>query len=421
MEALEAKNSILEKPSKGIKILVANKFYWHKGGAETVFFNTAALLEAKGHTTIPFSMKSDRNLTTTYSEYFVDEVDYTAVGGLKDKLKLAGRIVYNRQARLNIDRLIEKEQPDIAHMHNIHHQISPSVLYALRSHWIPTVMTLHDYKLMCPAYAFLTEGKVCEKCRGHRYYNAVLNRCSKGSLIGSSVSCAETYLHRLAGAYTNNVDRFIAPSRFLKTKMEQYGYDGRKIAYLPNFISVERYKPVYGGERKFVYVGRLSGEKGLYTLLEAVAGTDIQLEIIGDGPERQGVSERIEREKLENVSMKGYLAEEALSDAVSQALAVVVPSECYENCPMAVLEAFALGKPVIGAKIGGIPELIEEGRDGLLFEPRNEVELREAMLRLLGDPLHAKEMGKRSREKVELRFGPERYYEQLIGIYESIL
>lgn len=407
----------MQKP----KVLMVNKFFWRKGGAEAAFFGAIELLERMGHKVAHFSMKHDRNLASPFENYFVGPIDYDQVEGALNKMRAAKNAIYNAGARRKIERLIDEEKPDLAHLHNIHHQLSPSILFTLKSRGVPVVLTLHDFKLICPGAVLMSGGKLCELCAGNRYYNALFRRCVKGSLGASLVACIEAYANRLHRAFERAVSFFIAPSRFLKEKVIGGGYDRRKVIHLPNFVFPERYEPVFGGERKLVYCGRLSAEKGLRTLLEAVAGTSIKVNIIGEGPEERNLRESIDRFGLKNVSLKGYLSGDRLVTAISEAAAVVVPSECYENCPISVLEAFALGKPVIAARIGGIPELVAHGTDGFLFESGNASDLREAVLRALENPGLAREMGKKAREKVELRYGPDAHYEHLMEIYEMAL
>ncbi len=406
---------------KSLKILTANKFFWRKGGAEAVFFNTAELLERMGHRIVHFSMKHPKNLASSFALYFVDFADYDQIDGALTKMRAAKNAVYNAEARRKIERLIDEEKPELAHVHNVHHQLSPSILFALKSRGVPVVMTLHDFKLICPSALLMSGGRPCELCVGNRYYNALFKRCVKGSLGTSLVACVEAYANRLHRAFVKGVASFIAPSRFLKDKMVRAGFDDQRIIHLPNFVYPERYAPVFKGDRKLVYCGRLSREKGLPTLLRAVTGTSVRVDIIGEGPEERDLKESIQRFGLENVALKGYLSGDRLIEVVSEASAVVVPSECFENCPMSILEAFALGKPVIGAKIGGIPELVSHGTDGFLFEPGNAADLRSAISRIVENPRLSGEMGRRGREKVERYYGPGVHYERLMDVYEAAM
>ena len=406
-----------------MKILHANKFYYNRGGAESAYFALADLLARRGHEVVPFAMQDPGNIATAYSRYFVSNVELRDDGASPlAKLTAATRILYSREAEQKIERLIEDIRPDVAHLHNIYHQISPSILRALRRHRIPTVMTLHDYKILCPAYTLYSNGEVCERCNGHRYYNAVLRACVRESRVKSAICALEAYFHSATGAYRKNADLFIAPSDFLRGKAIEFGVDQGRIITLPNFIDASGapMSETYGNY--FLYSGRIDGVKGLHTLLRAVrsssAISSFALWIAGDGEQRPQLEEYSRVHGLDNVRFLGQLSQDELAPVIAHARFVVLPSEWYENAPMSVLEAAARGKAAVVSNIGGLPELVRDGDTGVIVPPGDVTAWRAAIEQLLADPQRAVRMGRRARSFVEEAFGPDKHYQDLMNIYQ---
>jgi len=404
-----------------MKFLFCNKFFWLKGGAEVSFFETAKLLESKGHKVVFFSMKHSDNFPSPYEKYFISRVDYEGGGSIFSKIKAAGRLLYSFEAKAKIEKLIKEERPDIVHLNNIHHQISPSILHTFKKWNLPVVMTLRDYKIVCPTYSMLANGKPCEKCKGGRYYWCLINKCTKNSYAKSLVSVVEMYLHHKILHIYDLIDVFISPSKFLKEKLEEMGFK-KKVVYLPNFIDAEDCELEYKYTQKTIcYFGRLSKEKGLFTLLDAMKGIDAKLKIIGDGSLKECLRLKVKSENSDNIYFLGYKVREELKNEIKNSMVVVSPSEWYENNPRTVLESFALGKPVVGARIGGIPELVKDNETGLTFEPGNTKDLRDKIEMLLAKPDKVVEMGKNARKFVEENFKPEKHYEQLMEIYKMAM
>jgi glycosyltransferase involved in cell wall biosynthesis len=404
-----------------MRILLANKFFYPRGGSEAVFFATADLLQKKGHAVAFFSMRDERNLVTPYAEFFVPEVVFRTGLPLTRKMAATANILYSREARRSVERLIAREKPDLVHLHNIYHQISPSILHSLRKNGLPVVMTLHDYKMVCPTYNLLRDGKVCERCRRGRYYHCLAARCRDGSWAASFVSTFEMYLHhRLLHLY-DLVDVFISPSRFLQGKLGEMGFR-REVDYLPNFLDLAAFAlPDTPPEDVIVSFGRLSPEKGLETFIDALRGLPIRGRIIGDGPLGARLREKARDRGVENLSFAPHLPSERLREEVRKSLFAVVPSVYYDNSPMAILESFALGKPVVGARIGGIPEFVRDGETGLTFEPGNAADLRAKILQLLQDRPQIAAMGGRARRFVERSFSPDAHYEGLLRLYDKAM
>ncbi len=406
---------------RSLRILMCNAFHYERGGSEVYTFALSRELERRGHEVIPFSMSDERNHPSAYEEFFVSNADFSELPRGLDSarnLRTAGRVLYSLEAKRKVLRLIERTSPGIAHVHNIAHHLSPSILSGIRSQGLPIVQTLHDYKLVCPNSLLFCRGRVCERCRRRRYYQAVIQRCKRDSLMASALAAIELYSHKLMGIYENNVDVFIAPSEFLRHTMIRFGIQPGKIVHIPQFIDVEAYTPRYDHEDYFLYFGRLSSEKGVRVLVNAtkkLAGA--KMFVAGEGPLRQQL-ERLAGD-TDSIRFLGYVRRDGLKELVRNSMFVVVPSECYENAPMSVYEAFALGKPVIGSRIGGIPELIEPDSDGLLFEPGDADDLADKMRHLLEHKSVIRQMGKAARDKVEKKYSAVVHLEAVMNLYQG--
>lgn len=408
-------------------------FHYPYGGTETVIKSTAHLLEANGHKAIFFSMQHPENLYCETSEYFVSYVDFNARYNIVEQLKVAGRILYSLDSRKNLSELLDRYPVDIAHLHTINHHISPSILHELKKRKIPMVMTLHDYKMVCASYSMLVDGRPCEACCGGKYFKAIFKRCVKDSFAKSALAALEMYLHHKILDIFDKVDVFVSPSLFLKNKIIGMGFK-KDIVYLPNFIDIKKFEGIEGEDTEshsgdsIVYFGRLSPEKGLWTLLEAakllsydIEGKKIEIKIIGDGPIIDKLRLKASVEGINNVKFLGYMKGEFLYQEIKRSLAVVLPSECYENNPMSVLESFASGIPVIGSRMGGIPELVIDGVTGFTFEAGNAHDLKSKVELLMKDKIASNKLGKNARKLIENKFNAEIYFENLMRIYEKVL
>jgi glycosyltransferase involved in cell wall biosynthesis len=409
-----------------MKILHVNKFHYARGGAETVYFALTDLLRAHGHEVIPFAMQDDRNLPTPYSTYFVSNVDLREEsGGVAGKIGAAARILYSREAERKIDRLIRDTKPDIAHLHNIYHQLSPSILRALKRHGIPAVMTLHDYKLICPAYTLYTDGSPCERCRGHRYYNAVLHSCVKDSRLKSAICATEAYAHATTGIYRDNVNFYVAPSQFMARKVVEFGFNPHQVVHIPNFIDATRIDAASAVGEYVLFAGRLEKVKGVMTLLRAIDSSALartrEVRIAGDGEQRAELEAYCASAGLANVRFLGHRSPADMKQLLADAAFAVVPSEWYENAPLSVMEAAAHGKAVIVSEMGGIPELVKPGETGVTFPAGNVEALAGAIEALLADPAKTAEMGRRGRAFMEEKFSPEAHYRQISALYGRAL
>jgi glycosyltransferase involved in cell wall biosynthesis len=335
---------------------------------------------------------------------------------VRGKFNTAVSFIHSAEAVSRVKMLMERERPDIAHLHNIYHQLTPAIIPILKKYGSKVVMTLHDYKLICLSYtALMNNGQICTACDGKHFLKPFISNCQGGWTQGLLLS-AEALWHKWHKSY-DGVDLFISPSRFLA------GLAGRrvpadKIRVLRNGIDCDDYQPHYNDHGYALYFGRLSGEKGIETLLQAYAQMDkgLRLKVVGTGP----LEEKL-RTSYHAAEFLGYKTGQELKDIVANAAFIVVPSEWYENCSMVVLEAMALGKPVIGSRVGGIPEQIEDGESGLLFEMGNAAELAEKMKMLADNPERRIRMGKAARRKLLNDFALSSHCDELLKIYNKLM
>ncbi len=406
-----------------MKIVMAHKFFHPAGGPETVLFQSMRVLNSLGHEVIPFSMKHPRNLKTPYSRYFVSEVDYNNHNGdILKKLKTAVNLIYSVEAEKKMEKLINDTRPQLAHLHNIYHQISPSILRPLKKNGIPVVMTLHDFKLACPSYTFLRNGTPCEICEGRHFYKAVIHRCVKNSFLSSLLCATEMYLHKMLQTYSKGVEVFIVLSQFSKEKMIRYGLPEEKIKVLPNCIDVDQYHPHKMVGDYVLFLGKLSEKNGIFTLVQAMKHIpEVKLKVAGEGEMGPLLKEYVAKEGLKNVEFLGFVTGEKLAKLMQGCYFTVFPSLCYHNCPMSVLESLASGKPVVASNLGSVPEFVEDGVDGFLFEAGDPTDLAEKIEYLYRKPHLVKKMGTAGRMKIEDNFSSETYYPRLLKIYQRLL
>jgi glycosyltransferase involved in cell wall biosynthesis len=404
-----------------MKVLLINKFHHIRGCELSYMFSLAEALRSNGHSVIYFSMHHPLNLPCVQDEYFVDHIDFIEVNKNKNilnSIRVLSRVIYSRQARERIARLLDKERPDIAHLNNIHAHITPSILFELKKRGIPIVWTLHDYQLICPNTNLMAHGVVCEACNGGKYFECVKRKCKKNSRSASVVSFLEATTHKYLDL-PGMVSSFISPSKFLLEKFIQFGWRRDKFVHLPYFLTSEKFVPSETVEGPYaLYIGRLESYKGVKTLLHAAKRvSDVPVKIVGEGSEKSSCIQLAKKINIKNVEFTGYLSGNALKNVLHQAQYVVVPSEWYENYPYAVMEAMAAGKPVIASRIGGLPEMIEEGITGYLFEPGNSIDLAERMRSLIDDSGTRKRMGASAKEIALGRYNQLYHFEKIMDIY----
>jgi len=399
-----------------MRVLLINKFHYLKGGAERAYFDTADILAENGHPVAFFAMQHTENRATPWDRFFVSAVDYHDVtADPVAKLRAAARIIWNREAAAKLEALILEFRPDVAHLHNIYHQLSPSILWVLRKHKVRVVMTLHDYKLISPNYNLLVRGKIWDHTSG---LLAIGGRAVQDSYLKSLVCAFEQWAHRFIHSY-GLVNAYLAPSRFLIERFRQ--------AHFPYFIRhvVQPIRPfppvpVYQAGEYFLYLGRLAEEKGVSTLIEAAwklqeGDRKTEIRIVGTGPAEAAL--RAQAKGITSIQFLGYQTGADWERILAGAKALVVPSFWYENMPYVVLEALSRGKPVIASRMGGLPERVIDETSGWLFEAGDVADLVRAIrkLDLYPSPEALAESCYRSVSDAR----PERYYEELMKVYSG--
>jgi glycosyltransferase involved in cell wall biosynthesis len=402
------------------QLLSINNYYYRRGGSEVVFFEHNRLFENAGWEVVPFSMQNALNEPSPWSAHFVNETEGAGRQSPFGKVARAAGAIYSLEAARRIRGLLALIRPQVAHAHNIYHHLSPSVLVELHRRDVPVVLTLHDLKLVCPAYKMHTQGAICEECRGGALRNVVRNRCIKNSTAMSALVWLESTVHKALDIYMRNVTRLVVPSRFFLAKFAEWGVDTSRFAHIPNSIDVDAFEASEEPGDAFVYLGRLVPEKGVATLVKAAAKAQVRLRIIGTGPEEAALR-RLAQDLGGDVEFTGYLSGGALRAAIGSARAVVVPSEWYENAPISVMEASAMARPIIGADIGGVPELIRPEETGFVFESGNVdslVAVLERVQRL--EPARLRRIGMAGRAWMRSEFSPTAYRDRMVRLYQEI-
>ena len=384
-----------------MRILLANKFYYRRGGDCIYMMNLEGLLRDKGHEVAVFAMDYPENVVTEWSRYFPQNMS---------KVMAFTRPFGSREVKEKFGRLVDDFKPEVVHLNNVHTQLSPVMEEIAHERGIKVVWTLHDYKLLCPRYDCLKGGKdICEECFSGDKSGCMKYKCMKGSRLASMIGYREA-------VYWNKerleqcTDFFICPSSFMAEKMIEGGFRAEKMNVLCNFIDVEKCcREDYDKEDYYCYIGRLSHEKGVRTLIEAANSLPYRLKVIGGGP----LEEELKGIAKEQVEFVGYKQWDEIKSLVGRARFSVIPSEWYENNPLSVIEAQCLGTPVLGARIGGIPELIEEGRTGMTFESRSVKDLSEKISRMFASKFDYENIAKFAMRN----YDAEKYYNELMHIY----
>lgn len=406
-----------------MKVLQVNKFNYLRGGADKYFLDLCKLLEQAGHQVARFSMRHSNNVPSDYDRYFVSNVSFQSIN-LHALVKIVPRIIYSLEAKVKFAKLLDDFKPDVMHLHNIYHQISPSILPEAKKRNIPVVMHVHDFKLVCPNYKMFAKGKICQKCLGQKYYHCGLTRCFRRSFVRSWLATLEMYLHhRVWHLYEKNIDLYIAPSRFVKDKLVEWGVPADKITVINHYLDAKNYQPHYDLGQYLLYFGRLDQEKGVDKLIEAMTKVkDMSLKIVGFGPDHKALNRLIKKLDLTGkVKLVGPKYDDELKNLVQQAYAVVVPSQCFEIFGLVNLEAAALGKLVIAARIGGIPEVVKDQTTGLLFEPASVDDLAAKINWSLQHPEETGALARAARQRVVDKFAPAEHLAAITKVYQDLL
>ena len=423
-----------------MKILLVNKFHYRKGGAETYYLTVGSELERMGHEVAYFSMKHPNNLPCKWDKYFVTQREYNDVKNPLSAVRDGIALIYSPEAKRNFQALCEEFRPDVVHLNNVHRQITLSILDApyLKEHHVPVFYTAHDYVTICPGYLMLDgEGRVCDAClEDGKYRHCIENRCVKGSRAKSALAALEASFNRSHHS-NERIDRVIAPSRFMRSKLIEGGWPEGKVLALQNFADdaiLARASGVTGDvtDRESPYLlffGRLSAEKGVDVLLRAFDAAapslprDMRLIVVGDGPDAAEFRElAASLDSAPRIEFAGYQTGGALQTYVERASLAIASSRWRENMPYSIVEAFAAGTPVVGTRIGGIPELVTDSVTGFACEPGDVATMADAMVRgaeaFLDAPVYVR-MQESCRAYVRENCSRDKFMDQLVELYEE--
>jgi len=385
-----------------MNIIVAHNFYQQPGGEDQVFAAEVDLLRRFGHNVETFVLHNDA---------------IAQIG----RARMIAATMWNHQTYRSLRQLARATRADVVHFHNTFPLISPAAYKAARDGGAAVVQTLHNFRVICPAALLFRDGHVCESCLGRRFaWPGIVHGCYRSSHSGTAVVAGMVAGHRMLRTWQRAVDVYIAPTASARSKLIEGGLPAASLAVKPNFVDPDP-GPGRGGGGYALFVGRLSQEKGLETLLAAwlALGAAMPLKIVGDGPLAPVVSEAVSRQG--NIEWLGRRPLDEVYRLLGEAAALVFPSRCYETFGRVIIEAFAKGTPVIASRLGAMADLIQDGRTGLLFEPGNVGDLVRQVQRLLGDPTLLSEMRVAARSEYESHYTGTQNQEQLLAVYERAI
>ena len=409
-----------------MNILIINKYFFVSGGPERYMFSIMELLERQGHTVIPLSIRLNKNQPSKYDDMFLpppfqdDETSHfqNASLTLVEKMKLTKRAIYFTEARDVVAEIVERENIDVVYLLNICNYISPSVIDGAHGAGARVIMRLSDYNFVCASYHFFRDGEVCTKCL-QGMHHAVKYRCMRGSLSLSIARYVAMVWHQKSKIYSK-VDAFVAPSQFMANSLVKFGMPQDKVNWVPSFVNLDQYEANFDAGEYVLYFGRLDDEKGVNILLDAwrlVNPKFGSLWIVGSGEAEEELKVQASRLGLENVVFQPFMKKQDLLEVVRNARFVIVPSLWHDNAPMATYEAMACGKPVVGSKLGGLMDQIENGETGILVEPGNPEMLAKTISGLWNDDKRICEMGIRARQRMETTFSADKHLSTLNRIF----
>lgn len=380
-----------------IRVLIVHNTYQQQGGEDRVVEEEIKLLQIHGHEVRIFSRDNKSIAANRVIPLFINAL-------------------WSREGAADIRTAIQSFRPEVIHVHNTFPLISPSIYWAAAAAKVPVIQTLHNFRLLCPQAMFLRDDKVCEDCLGKLPWRAVAHRCYRGSAPQSATAVAMLGLHRSIGTFQNKVSRYIALSEFAKAKFvgsKQITAD--QIAVKPNFVDVERVDR-FVARRGALIVGRLSREKGIHVLAAAMDKiSDCEIDVIGTGPEQ------VKLEGQRTIRLLGWQEKRFIYDKMRAAKYLLLPSICYENFPRTLVEAFACGLPVIASRLGALPELLEDGYNGLLFTPGSPDDLASKIAWAEAHPDSMAEMGRNARTTYEAKYTADKNYVHLLQIYTEAI
>ena len=404
-----------------MKILMINKFLYPNGGSETYIFKLGDYLKTMGHEVEYFGMEHEGRCVGNSVNAYTSDMDFHTASGVK-KISYALKTVYSKEARQKIRKVLDDFQPDVCHLNNFNYQLTPSIILEIKKWSKETntpckiIYTAHDYQLVCPNHMCNNPNTLenCEKCLSMSYQHCITGKCIHGSRMKSIIGACEAQFWNAMKVY-EEIDTIICCSSFMKSKLDKNKILSDKTIVLHNFITKEKYNFNISDKDDYVlYFGRYSKEKGIETLIQACKDLpDIPFVFAGTGDST--IIEQIKA--LPNVKEVGFLSGETLENTIKKAKFSIYPSEWYENCPFSIIESQMLGTPVVGSNIGGIPELIDDINTGLLFEPKDAVDLKFAISNLYHDEELLKELIQGCNQKQYVTI--ENYYNQLLSIYKG--
>jgi len=405
-----------------MKILYCNKYNYTFSGTEAYLFEAMDMMRAQGHRTALFAMADPRGEPTQYDHHFISLIDFKAKKTALQSVRMAGHAIYSTDARKRLRRMIAEFKPDLAHVRNIYHHLSPSILWELKANKIPVIYHVNDFKMLCPSYNLVSNGHACEKCHKGKFWHVVTEGCYSGSRASSGVLAAEAYVHRWLKTYERCVDLFLAPSQFVKDKLVENGFSTNRIHVLPHFQKLSQGKIIPPAlDAPILYFGRLSPEKGVSDLVEAMQFLpEVKLQIAGDGPQRKGLEQLAGDLGLSNVDFLGHLNSADLEKLIAASRFTVFPSRAYETMGKSILESYAHGRAVIASDLGSRRELVKDGLTGLLFAVGDAHKLADSISLLARHPELAARLGKEGRRWVENRHRPEDHYAELLRFYKKL-
>lgn len=397
-----------------MKVLAISSFWHPRGGDTTSLFTMVRALEGLGHGVVPFSMRHPDNLPSTWETRWPASLE--VIGADRwTQLRRVPEAIWSWRAARALDSLLADVRPDVAHIHHLHRHLTPSILGPLRRRGVPVVWTVHDYELICPNAHLYTQGAYCDRCKGHRYEEAVRRSCRREDRAQSLAVAAEKWVHWKAGIW-DRVDRYLCPSRFLLERLAEFGLPVDRLAHHPNCLPEAPAAETTGVG--WIYAGRLTREKGVDDLVAAARQLpEVPLTVVGDGAERL----RLQRAAPPWVRFLGHVPPDRLAGLLRGARVVAVPSRWPENDPFAVLEAQMAGKPVVACAVGGIPEQVRDGEDGLLVPPGQPSLLAGRVGELLTDDARASRIGKAARSRVIRERNPVAWVHRLAETYAGLV
>ncbi|MBC2843854.1 glycosyltransferase [Winogradskyella flava] len=398
-----------------MKILQINKFLKAEGGAETYMFQLSAALKEKGIDVRFWGMYDDDNIVDDFPSLLADSVDYSNQG-IISKLNSTISTVYSKKNRNKIAKVLDIYQPDIVHIHNYNFQLTPSVLPEIKKRNIPIVQTIHDSQMVCPYHRLFNfqRNQVCTKCIEGSFFNCIKDRCFDGSVLKSLVGSAESMLYHSLGYYEKHIDFYISPSQFLANLINKR--ISKEINVIPNFTLVSNEKVNIYDSDYYLYYGRISGEKGVLELIDLFSTINLNLVIVGKGPLDKIVINRINNKT--NINFLGPKYGDDLYSIIKKAKYVIQPSKWFENCPMTIIESFALNTPVIGSNHSGFRDLIEHNITGYLLDFEKIDKARIELIKINKEPVDL--LKKNISSYYEDNLSPKVHLEKILEIYNKM-